>query len=249
MAGDVRVNGTVAIKPGQLVYISEKIEIVDQSKEYVSRGGKKLEKALISFGIDVNNRTVLDGGASTGGFTDCLLRRGAKKVIAIDVGYGQLDWKLRNDPRVEVHEKTNLRYLKPEDISKKASLSVIDVSFISVAKVLPAVKSCLDERKEVVVLVKPHFEIGKGEVGKGGIVKDPESHRSVLLEIAKKITDEGFSIKALTFSPLLGAKGNIEFLLYMDERGPGLSGKDVEDAIEKTVTAAHKDLKEIRVGS
>ncbi len=248
MAGDVSVNGSVATKPGQQVYISEKIDIVDRSKEYVSRGGKKLEKALDIFGIDVTNRVVLDGGASTGGFTDCLLSRGAIKVIAVDVGYGQLDWKLRNDPRVEVLEKTNLRYLKPEDITEKATLSVIDISFISVLKVIPAIKRCLEKRKEIVVLVKPHFEIGKGRVGKGGIVKDPNSHKSVLKELAQKIAEEGLSIKALTFSPLLGAKGNIEFLLYLDDSGQGLGKEDIDKIIEETVSTAHKNLNEARKG-
>ncbi|RTZ91467.1 MAG: TlyA family rRNA (cytidine-2'-O)-methyltransferase, partial [Deltaproteobacteria bacterium] len=180
---------------------------------YVSRGGLKLEAALKAFNLDVRDHVALDVGASTGGFTDCLLQHGAKRVYAVDVGYGQLDWKLRQDPRVIVIERTNARYLTREIIPESIQVATMDVSFISVTKIIPKIREFLSPGATLVCLVKPQFEVGKGEVGKGGIVKDPEKHRQVLEKIVTFCKELGFTILGWIPSPILGAKGNREFLL------------------------------------
>lgn len=214
MAGVVLVNEKRIEKPSQEFLPTDNIRIKGKSDEikYVGRGGLKLEKALQEFHIQPNEYVCLDVGASTGGFTDCLLQHGAKKVVAVDVGTNQLVWKLRNDERVEVRENVNARYLKAEDFSERFDLIVMDVSFISVTKILPALKNLLKENGKIIVLIKPQFEVGKSEVGKGGIVKDTEKHAQVIEKINDFACDIGLENKDLIDSPILGADGNKEFL-------------------------------------
>lgn len=212
LAGEVLVNGVKAQKPGQSVPEDAELEVLGRPP-YVSRGGLKLEAALDHFHIRVAGRVCMDVGASTGGFTDCLLQRGAARVHSVDVGAGQFDWKLRNDPRVKLHERLNARYLRYEDIGEPIDLAVCDVSFISVMLILPAIAPLLQPSGEMVILVKPQFEVGKGQVGKGGIVRDPELHRSVCQRVEAAVRALGYEAE-LTDSPILGAEGNKEFLLY-----------------------------------
>jgi len=212
MAGEVLVKGQKALKPGHTVDADSRIEVTARPR-YVSRGGLKLAAALDGFGIDVAGLICLDTGSSTGGFTDCLLRRGAARVHAVDVGSGQLDWKLRNDPRVAVHEGINARHLRFEDIGERVELATIDVSFISVTLILPAVVSLLRDSGRMVILVKPQFEVGKGQVGKGGIVRRPELHREACARVDQAVRNLGFATDIMD-SPILGAEGNKEFLLY-----------------------------------
>jgi 23S rRNA (cytidine1920-2'-O)/16S rRNA (cytidine1409-2'-O)-methyltransferase len=181
----------------------------------VSRGGLKLEAALDRFSVDVRGGTILDVGSSTGGFTDCLLQRGAKKIIAIDVGYGQLHWKLRHDPRVLVMERTNIRYLKPGDIREAIDGAVIDVSFISLKLVVPVVSQHLKKHACIIALIKPQFEVGKGKVGKGGVVRDPAIHEQVIREVSPFFENLGWHVAGRMASPILGPKGNKEFLMYL----------------------------------
>jgi 23S rRNA (cytidine1920-2'-O)/16S rRNA (cytidine1409-2'-O)-methyltransferase len=215
-AGLVRVAGEVADRPDQLVNPSVSIDL-EGLKGYVSRGGDKLAAALDAFGVDPAGRVCLDVGASTGGFTDLLLQRGAARVIAVDVGYGQLAWSLRQDPRVIVLERVNIRHL--DRLPVPADLAVIDVSFISLRLVLPRVRELLSPPGDVVALVKPQFEVGKGAVGKGGVVRDPEQHRQVLSELRHFAEESGYAIAGEIPSPVLGAKGNREFLLYLRRDG------------------------------
>jgi len=215
-AGLVRVAGEVADRPDQLVNPDVSIGL-DHVKTYVSRGGDKLAAALDAFGIDPTGRVGLDVGASTGGFTDLLLQRGAARVIAVDVGYGQLAWSLRQDPRVTVLERVNIRHL--DCLPVPADLAVIDVSFISLRLVLPRVRELLSPPGDVVTLVKPQFEVGKGAVGKGGVVRDPEQHRQVLDGLRQFAEENGYEIAAEIASPILGAKGNREFLQHLRPHG------------------------------
>lgn len=217
LAGDVLVNDQAVTKAGSLVDAGAAIRLKPMSR-YVSRGGFKLEKALSEFTIDVNGKTVIDIGASTGGFTDCLLAHGAARVFAVDVGYGQLDWKLRNDPRVVVFEKTNIRYLARSALPGPAELATIDASFISLKLILPRVKELLAARHEIIALIKPQFEVGKGKVGKGGVVRAPEEHARVIGEIQASAAAIGYETVGITESPLLGPKGNKEFLIYLRAR-------------------------------
>jgi 23S rRNA (cytidine1920-2'-O)/16S rRNA (cytidine1409-2'-O)-methyltransferase len=211
-AGLVRVGGTLTDRPDQLVGADQAIEVAGAT-EYVSRGGEKLAAALDAFGIDPRGRHCLDVGASTGGFTDVLLQRGAQRVIAVDVGYGQLAWSLRQDPRVTVMERVNIRHL--DQLPEPADLAVIDVSFISLRLVLPRVRELLSLPGEIVALVKPQFEVGKGAVGKGGVVRDPAQHDQVLDELRGFAGEIGYEVAGQIPSPILGAKGNREFLLYL----------------------------------
>lgn len=216
MAGQVYVDGQKADKPGVSYEEHVSIEVRGQSCPYVSRGGLKLEKALRDFGVKPQGYVCSDSGASTGGFTDCLLQQGAAKVFAIDVGYGQLDWKVRNDPRVVVMERTNIRYVTTEDLGEKLDLSVVDVSFISLSIVLPAIKNLLKEGQgQVVCLIKPQFEAGKEKVGKKGVVREPETHKEVLDKFVELARSLNFTILGLTFSPVKGPEGNIEFLGHL----------------------------------
>lgn len=215
-AGLVRVGGEVADRPDQLVNGEASIDL-EGVKGYVSRGGDKLEAALVAFALDPSGRVCLDVGASTGGFTDVLLQRGASRVIAVDVGYGQLDYRLRQDARVIVLERTNIRHL--DRLPVPADLAVIDVSFISLRLVLPRVRDLLSAPGDVVALVKPQFEVGKGAVGKGGIVRDPDQHRQVLSELRQFAEANGYTVAGEIASPVLGAKGNREFFLNLRRDG------------------------------
>ena len=215
MSGNVYVNGQKADKPG--VSYEETVELAVRGAgcPYVSRGGLKLEKALRDFGVKPLDYVCSDSGASTGGFTDCLLQQGARKVFAIDVGYGQLDWKIRSDPRVVVMERTNIRYVTPEDLGEPLDLSVIDVSFIGLEIVLPTIKTLLKPTGQVLCLIKPQFEAGKENVGKKGVVRDPKIHKMVLDNFVSLVDSLGFKILGLTFSPVKGPEGNIEFLGHL----------------------------------
>ncbi len=215
LAGEVLVNDRPVTKAGSLVDLDSQIRLRGESLPYVSRGGIKLEKALQAFQIDVKDRVVLDVGASTGGFTDCLVAHGARVVYAVDVGYGQLDWKLRNDPRVVVLEKRNIRYLRPEELPKTPQFATIDVSFISLRLVLPRVKELLTSRGEILALIKPQFEVGKGKVGKGGVVRSPEEHLRVIEEIKEAARAFRLEPLGVVESPLLGPKGNKEFFIHL----------------------------------
>ena len=213
MAGVVFVDSTRVDKAGIIVKEDAEILVKHSTLGYVSRGGIKLEAALKEFRIDVSDKVALDIGASTGGFTDCLLKHGAKKVYAVDVGYGQLDWKLRQDPRVVVKERINARYLKSEDIGELVDVCTIDVSFISLTKVIPPVSKILKPSGILIALIKPQFEVGKGEVGKGGIVRDEKKHREVVSRIINFLEELNFRILGVITSPILGADGNKEFLV------------------------------------
>jgi 23S rRNA (cytidine1920-2'-O)/16S rRNA (cytidine1409-2'-O)-methyltransferase len=215
MAGQVVVGDHVADKAGQMVSVAAEVRLKGEPLPFVSRGGLKLQKALDELAIDVTGLTVLDVGASTGGFTDCLLQRGAAKVFAVDVGYGQLAWKLREDPRVINLEKTNIRYLEPETLGATPDMAVIDASFISLDKVLPAVLRLVKADGTIIALVKPQFEVGKGEVGKGGVVRDEAKHRQVIDAVAAEAVSLGLTVHGVTESPITGPKGNREFLMVM----------------------------------
>ena len=215
MSGIVYVGGQKADKPGLSVDEAAELEVRGTVCPYVSRGGLKLEKALRDFGVDPKGYVCSDSGASTGGFTDCLLQQGAAKVFAIDVGYGQLAWKLRSDPRVVCMERTNIRGVTPEQLGEPLDLSVVDVSFISLKLVLPVIHSLLKPDGQVLCLIKPQFEAGKDKVGKKGVVRDPAVHREVLERFLETANEIGFHVKNLTFSPVKGPEGNIEFLGHL----------------------------------
>ena len=238
MSGLVFVNGQRVDKPGTAVPNTAAIEIRGNVLPYVSRGGLKLEKALRDFGVKPEGYVCSDSGASTGGFTDCLLQQGAKKVFAIDVGYGQLDWKIRSDPRVVVMERTNIRYVTPEQLGEPLDLSVVDVSFISLKIVLPAIKNLLKPTGQVLCLIKPQFEAGKEKVGKKGVVREPATHKEVLDGFVALADELGFRILGLTFSPVKGPEGNIEFLGHLSLADvPGIR-PDTAFVVEQ----AHKTL-------
>ena len=214
LAGEILVNQQPVTKAGNLIDPAATIS-VKAAPRYVSRGGVKLEKALHEFTIPVAGKSCIDIGASTGGFTDCLLAHGAGKVIAVDVGYGQLDWQLRNDPRVLVLERTNIRYLTPANLPFVPDLATIDASFISLKLILPTVRLLIAADATVIALIKPQFEVGKGKVGKGGVVRSAEEHNRVVAEISQASIDYGYRVLGVIQSPLLGPQGNKEFLLYL----------------------------------
>ena len=218
MAGQVVVGDHTVDKAGHQVAIDVDIRIRGEVLPYVSRGGLKLRKALDEFGIDVTGLTAVDVGSSTGGFTDCLLQAGAVKVFAIDVGYGQLAWKLQQDARVVSMEKTNIRSVTPEQLDEVPALAVIDASFIGLAKVLPATAGLLKPGGRIIALIKPQFEVGKGEVGKGGVVRDPAVHSKVIDDVRRTASDLGLSVSGLCESPITGADGNREFLILLQLR-------------------------------
>lgn len=214
MAGLAQVDGKRADKAGRLVPASASV-LLKGTQPYVSRGGQKLEAGIQHFDVKVKDKILIDVGASTGGFTDCLLQNGAQKVIAVDVGYGQLDWKLRQDPRVEVLEKTNIRYLKTEDLEAPIHGASIDVSFISLKLVVPPVSDLLEKQAFIMALIKPQFEVGKGQVGKGGVVRDPNLHQEVIDQLKTFFETLDWTVQGHIPSPLLGPKGNKEFLIYL----------------------------------
>lgn len=231
-AGTVCVNGVPETKPGVLVSEASEITIVGEACPYVSRGGLKLEKALRDFGVDPSGLVCSDSGASTGGFTDCLLQNGAKKVFAIDVGTNQLVDKIRNDSRVVVMEQTNIRNVTKQDIGELLDLSVVDVSFISLKLVLPVIAELLKDGGEILCLIKPQFEAGKDRVGKKGVVKDKQTHKSVLTDFLIYTASFGLGVLGLTYSPVTGPEGNIEFLGHLI-KGPGTLVPDVSCIVEE----------------
>lgn len=237
--GLVSAGGVRKDKPGCKVDPDISLKVKAPFHPYVSRGGVKLERALKVFRIFVERKIALDIGASTGGFTDCLLRHGASKVYAVDVGYGQLDWKLRKDRRVISMEKLNARYLKKEDFPEIPCIATVDVSFISLDKVLPPLYSILPRGGEVVALVKPQFEAGREKVGKKGVVRDPQVHREVLNRVLEFAQELGFRLGGLTVSPIKGPKGNVEFLTYFI-KGEGSEGVKGEEAINRALEEARK---------
>ena len=239
MSGQVYVAGQKADKPGISYEENVELEVRGAACPYVSRGGLKLEKALRDFGVDPTGYVCSDSGASTGGFTDCLLQQGASKVFAIDVGYGQLDWKIRSDPRVVVMERTNVRYVTPEQLGEPLDLSVVDVSFISLKIVLPVIKTFLKTTGQVLCLIKPQFEAGRDKVGKKGVVRDPETHKEVLDSFVELANELNFNILGLTFSPVKGPEGNIEFLAHLTLSK--IEGPHIDTAL--IVEQAHTTLK------
>ena len=245
MSGLVFVDGQRVDKPGTAVPNTTAIEIRGNVLPYVSRGGLKLEKAMATFPIDLHGAVCGDIGASTGGFTDCMLQNGAEKVYAVDVGYGQLAWKLRSDPRVVCLERTNARYLTHEQVPEELDFASIDVSFISLKLILPAVHGLLREAGHVACLVKPQFEAGREKVGKKGVVRDPAVHREVLEHFLEHAKDSGFTVLGLTYSPIRGPEGNIEYLGYL-EKGEWQERSFDLDAL---VAESHETLKEHGEGS
>ena len=247
MAGKVLVNEVKIEKAGTMVPADGTIRILGEIHPFVSRGGLKLQKGLAEFDISLKGLVMADIGASTGGFTDCALQAGAKKVYAIDVGYGQLDWKIRQDSRVVVWERTNIRNVTLESFEDPIGFVGIDVSFISLGLVLPVVKEFLDSAGKVICLIKPQFEAGKERVGKNGVVRDQKVHQAVLHEVLTKISQTGFSIQGLSFSPIRGPEGNIEFLAYLDLSE--ISSVSIEEeAIQKLVERAHGNFEKEKVG-
>ncbi|HXG66529.1 MAG TPA: TlyA family RNA methyltransferase [Blastocatellia bacterium] len=232
LAGQVLVAGQRADKPGQMISPDAEIRIKGETLRYVSRGGLKLEAALHEFGIDPAGKTCIDIGASTGGFTDCLLQHGAARVYAVDVGHNQLAWRIRRDPRVVVIEGQNARNLVPDQFPVRFDIATIDVSFISLSRIFPVVRPILAESGDCVALVKPQFEVGKGEVGRGGIVADPAKHRRVLLEIKDAARNAGLAAVGVIPSPILGAEGNREFLLHLR---PNIAAGTETTAIDKLI--------------
>ena len=247
MAGKVLVNEVKIEKAGTMVPADGTIRILGEIHPFVSRGGLKLQKGLAEFNISLTGLVMADIGASTGGFTDCALQAGAKKVYAIDVGYGQLDWKIRQDSRVVVWERTNIRNVTLETFEDPIDFVGIDVSFISLGLVLPVVKEFLDSAGKVICLIKPQFEAGKERVGKNGVVRDQKVHQAVLHEVLTKISQIGFSIQGLSFSPIRGPEGNIEFLAYLDLSE--ISSVSIEEeAIQRLVERAHGNFEKEKVG-
>lgn len=242
MSGIVYVDGQKEDKAGSMFDDGVPIEVRGATLKYVSRGGLKLEKAMTHFGVKTEGKVCMDVGSSTGGFTDCMLQNGAVKVYAVDVGHGQLDWKLRNDPRVVCMEKTNIRYVKPEDIADLIQFSSIDVSFISLTKVLGPVKALLHPEGQIVCLIKPQFEAGREKVGKKGVVREKSTHLEVIEKVISFAVSIGFEILNLEFSPIKGPEGNIEYLLYLQNHPEGaLFPEYLVDAMQ-IVEEAHRTL-------
>ena len=235
MEGKVYVNGGKEDKPGMRFDLYSSIEVRGDKLPFVSRGGLKLQKAVEVWGLDFTGLTCMDVGASTGGFTDCMLQHGAEKVYAVDVGYGQLHWNLRNDRRVVNMEKTNIRYLTPEELGDAVDFASVDVSFISLTKVLPALLTLMKPEAQAVVLIKPQFEAGREKVGKKGVVREPETHIEVCEALTSFAGDNGFTVLGLDYSPIRGPEGNIEYLMYL-QKGSGTAA-DLD--IRKLVSESH----------
>lgn len=241
MAGKVYVNNQRADKAGEQISETDKVEVRAEVQKYVSRGGLKLEKAMESFDISLSGLVCMDIGASTGGFTDCMLQNGAEKVFAVDVGYGQLAWKLRCDERVVNMERTNIRYVTEEDIKTKLDFASIDVAFISLKLVLPVLYNLLEEEKTFVALIKPQFEAGREKVGKKGVVRDKNVHKEVIQEIVSFSQNMGFKILGLEFSPIRGPEGNIEYLMYARKTKTDII--DFTQEIDALVEKSHIEAK------
>ena len=243
MSGIVYVDNIKEDKAGSTFDEKAQIEVRGNTLKYVSRGGLKLEKAMDCFGVSLAGKVAMDVGSSTGGFTDCMLQNGAVKVYSVDVGHGQLAWKLRNDERVVCMEKTNIRYVTPEDIGEPLDFASVDVSFISLSKVLPAARELLKDGGEMVCLIKPQFEAGREKVGKKGVVRDPKVHLEVIQTVLQTAMDLGFSILDLEYSPIKGPEGNIEYLVHLKKSQEGEKGAEVN--AEAVVEAAHGELDRI----
>ena len=241
MAGLIFVDGQRIDKAGEKVKVDSEIIFKGEKLKYVSRGGLKLEKAMNTFGIDLTNKVCMDIGASTGGFTDCMLQNNASKVFAVDVGYGQLAWKLRTDERVVCMEKTNIRYVTPEDIGVALDFASIDVSFISLRTIMPAVKALLGEKGEVVALIKPQFEAGRDKVGKKGVVRDKEVHLEVINTIINFLMENELNVLGLSYSPIKGPEGNREYLVYFT-KDKEKEGNFELSQIEDIVNESHSQL-------
>lgn len=247
MAGKVTVDGKPAMKPGMDIKEGCAIEIAGEAIPFVSRGGLKLQKGIDVFGIALSGLVTADIGASTGGFTDCMLKQGAKKVYALDVGYGQLDWRLRNDPRVVVMERTNARNMAPDWFTERLQFASIDVSFISIRLILPALHACLAENASVIALIKPQFEAGRSEVQKHGVVRDAAVHKNTVHALLNFSLHAGFDVVSLSYSPIIGPKGNIEYLALL-RKTMNVSGEvffPLEDTINQVVQASHTNLDKI----
>ena len=242
MSGNVLVNGQREDKAGTMIDVKAEITVKGGQLKYVSRGGLKLEKAMSHFDLTLEGRVCMDVGASTGGFTDCMLQNGAVKVYSVDVGHGQLDWKLRNDPRVVCMEKTNIRYVTPEQIEEPAAFVSIDVSFISLTKVLPPVRELMTEDGEIVCLIKPQFEAGREKVGKKGVVRDPKVHEEVIEKVIDFAATVGLESRELEFSPIKGPEGNIEYLLHLLIRPEAASVEPFAGNVQEIVAQAHGTL-------
>ncbi|MGI6093830.1 MAG: TlyA family RNA methyltransferase [Lachnospiraceae bacterium] len=242
MAGHVFVEGQREDKAGSMFPDTAAIEVRGEGPKYVSRGGLKLEKAMTHFGVELDGKICMDVGASTGGFTDCMLQNGAVKVYAVDVGYGQLDWKLRQDERVIVMEKTNIRYVLPEQIEDAIDFASIDVSFISLTKVLLPVRNLLTPDGQIVCLIKPQFEAGREKVGKKGVVRDPAVHEEVIRKVIAYASEISLAVRNLEFSPIKGPEGNIEYLLYLQKMPSGTEVSEIAADPSKVVEAAHNEL-------
>ncbi len=240
MEGIVYIASERVDKPGQKIDEESEIIVKENPIKYVSRGGLKLEKAIEDFQIEIKDKVCMDIGSSTGGFTDCMLKNGAKKVFSVDVGYGQLDWKLRNDDRVVVMERTNIRNVTKEDLGEDIDFISIDVSFISLKLVLPVAKTLLGEEGEISALIKPQFEAGKGKVGKKGVIRDKRVHSEVVEEIVDFCKSLDFGISGLSYSPITGASGNIEFLIHLNKKNKDYINTD---NINKLIDQAHESLK------
>ncbi|MDB1947707.1 TlyA family RNA methyltransferase [Clostridium tertium] len=241
MAGKIFVDGQRVDKAGEKINVDADIIFKGQEIPYVSRGGLKLEKAIKEFGVNLKDKVCMDIGASTGGFTDCMLQNDAKKVFSIDVGYGQFAWKLRTDSRVICMERTNIRYVTPEDLGELTDFASIDVSFISLKKIMPATLSLLNESGEVVALIKPQFEAGKEKVGKKGVVRDINVHKEVVLDIVEFLISQNLNILSVSYSPIKGPEGNIEYLVYFTKDKNKKSTFTIND-IEKIVNESHNSL-------
>ena len=243
MSGIVYVDGQKEDKAGTTFPEDVQIEVRGHTLPYVSRGGLKLEKALKCFDVSVEGKVCTDVGSSTGGFTDCMLQNGAVKVFAIDVGRGQLDWKLRQDDRVVCMEKTNIRYVKPEDLGEPIGFSSIDVSFISLTKVLGPIRDYLTEKGQIVALIKPQFEAGREKVGKKGVVREKSTHLEVVSQIISYALSIGFRVLDLTFSPIKGPEGNIEYLVHLEKCDPSQAAVEDGIAVETVVSEAFEALR------
>ena len=239
MSGIVYVNNQKELKSGTMFPEDTVVEVRGETLKYVSRGGLKLEKAVDTFGLDLKDKICMDIGSSTGGFTDCMLQNGAAKVYAIDVGKGQLDYKLRTDPRVVVMEKTNIRFVTPDMLDDVPDFASVDVSFISLTLVIPVALTLLGDKKEMVMLIKPQFEAGREKVGKKGVVREPETHEEVIRKIADFVLNAGLKIAGLSYSPVKGPEGNIEYLIYVNS----YADNDFDaNSIKEVVRAAHEEL-------
>lgn len=241
--GKVLADGRQVLKPASLVESASNLRIVTPP-QYVSRGGLKLEKALAGFGVDVEGKVALDVGASTGGFTDCLLQRGARSVIAVDVGYGQFAWRLRRDPRVTILERTDIRALSPVDLPELADVVAVDVSFISATRITGVLRDLMKNDGVAIVLVKPQFEAGREKVGKGGIVRQPAVHEEVLLRLVDHYRNFGARLRGLAHSPITGSDGNIEFFMYLDFQGEDRANlnEHIRAGVPEVVVLAHREL-------